>query len=89
MELLGLLRILSLPALGGRHAPNPIELGSLIAPEDVEVHRRIDCRSYDRCLDAAYRRHWRSFSCAACLVAAPACGETLDTAHAASLRPGA
>lgn len=30
------------------------------------VHRNVFCKHYDRCLDLALRRAWKSFSCERC-----------------------
>ncbi len=47
-------------------SPNPTALRCLVSDEDVDVHRSVCCTEYDRCLDAALRNAWRSWSCARC-----------------------
>jgi hypothetical protein len=33
---------------------------------EISVHRRDDCKNYDRCLNEASSKRWRSFSCLRC-----------------------
>ncbi len=33
---------------------------------EIALHRRDDCRFYDRCLNEASTKRWRSFSCLEC-----------------------
>jgi len=33
---------------------------------EITLHRRDDCRFYDRCLNEASTKRWRSFSCLDC-----------------------
>jgi hypothetical protein len=52
-------------------SPNPTELRSVLkAPGqgDIARHRRVYCVHYDRCLDLAIERLWRSWTCEHCLV---------------------
>lgn len=69
LEFLGLLTVLAGPDGAADEArPNPTALPWLIRPEEVEDHRSLACTFYDRCLDAALRRGWRSWSCQACRI---------------------
>ena len=34
----------------------------------VDEHRNLDCVRYDKCLDLAIKKNWRSFSCCRCSV---------------------
>jgi hypothetical protein len=65
IELLGLLTLLDergvvVPATG------PTELHQPCKPEEVGQRRSLWCPAYDRCLEAALGRRWRSWSCEAC-----------------------
>ena len=51
----------SLPVLG-----NPVACRRIVDPDDVDQIRRLDCRSYDRCLDLAVEEKWRGFHCREC-----------------------
>jgi hypothetical protein len=52
-------------------APSP-QPAHLCADGDVAAAaRRLDCRTYDRCLALAARRGWRGFHCRACRAYAP------------------
>jgi hypothetical protein len=90
VEFLGLLTLLARPGTsGGAAGPNPTPLASLISPDKVGEYRRLRCRFYDRCLDAALLRNWCSWSCRACALEAPCADPALDIDHAALLRPRA
>jgi len=69
-DALDLLCVLQLALVRGQSDrilhPNPTELATLVAPEQVEQHRNLSCDGYDECLDAACRGGWRSFTCARC-----------------------
>jgi len=34
----------------------------------VDKHRNLDCNRYEKCLDKAIRKNWRSFSCNRCSI---------------------
>lgn len=51
----------SLPIVG-----NPVPHAGTIDPDHVDGLRRIDCRSYDRCLDLADEQGWAGFHCNEC-----------------------
>jgi hypothetical protein len=90
LEYLGLLTVLERPGLPGHGArPNPTPLALLVQLGEVEKHRRLRCRHYGRCLDAALLRAWRSWTCRACGLAAPGTDPALDIDHAGALRPHA
>lgn len=60
----------SLPVLvrpPGMPIPNPLSLERELPLEVVDIHRRDDCIEYDRCLDLACAKGWRSFTCSHCL----------------------
>ena len=38
----------------------------LLSLSSVAKHRNLDCDRYDKCLNKAIRKNWRSFSCAKC-----------------------
>jgi hypothetical protein len=40
--------------------------GPFYLPEGEEVHRHLDCRNYESCLDFAANNRWPSFSCLSC-----------------------
>ncbi len=68
--------------------PNPTRLVSLIEHEDVEKHRSVCCAGYGDCLDAASRRHWKSWTCKSCeLFVLTREMRHAEMAHAAGLRP--
>jgi hypothetical protein len=50
-----------LPVIG-----NPVPHAGTIDPDQVDGLRRIDCRSYDRCLDLADEQGWPGFHCNEC-----------------------
>jgi hypothetical protein len=45
---------------------NPVACHRIADPDHVDQVRRIDCRSYDRCLDVATENEWRGFHCNEC-----------------------
>src|SRR6266540_3447275 len=45
---------------------NPVACHRITDPDHVGQVRRIDCRSYDRCLDVATENEWRGFHCNEC-----------------------
>lgn len=48
--------------------PCPTELELPIRNEhDVDAHRNLYCKQYDRCLDFSVQRGWASFSCHTCV----------------------
>jgi hypothetical protein len=51
----------ALPVLG-----NPVACHLTTDPDEAGSIRRIDCRSYDRCLDLAVESGWRGFHCKEC-----------------------
>jgi hypothetical protein len=51
----------SLPIVG-----NPVPHAGTTDPDQVDALRRIDCRSYDRCLDLADEEGWAGFHCNEC-----------------------
>jgi hypothetical protein len=83
-EYLGLLAVLTTNC-----DPNPTALPAPINPDDVGSHRRLECRFYDRCLDRALERAWRSWTCRACALEAVAADPALAPDHAALARPRA
>lgn len=40
--------------------------GPFYLAENEEVHRHLDCRNYESCLDFAANNRWPSFSCLGC-----------------------
>lgn len=68
LSLLDLLRLTTLRRLArpAAAAPNPTERLRLIPHEEVDRHRDLACGRYEVCLDAAYQRGWRSWSCVRC-----------------------
>jgi hypothetical protein len=46
--------------------PNPTRLGKLVDDPDVDSHRSLFCRWYDRCLDQAVEGNWASWTCEQC-----------------------
>jgi hypothetical protein len=50
-----------LPVIG-----NPVSCAGTTDPDQVTQLRRIDCRSYDRCLDLAVEQDWPGFHCNEC-----------------------
>jgi hypothetical protein len=66
LDLLALLALVSrrrgLPFDG--HGPTA--LASLVRPDEVPRRRSLACPEYDRCLDTAFRRGWRSWTCERC-----------------------
>jgi hypothetical protein len=50
-----------LPVVG-----NPVPCAATTDPDQVSQLRRIDCRSYDRCLDLAIDQDWSGFHCNQC-----------------------
>jgi hypothetical protein len=45
---------------------NPVSWARCIEPDNVPSVRRLDCRSYDRCLAHAEIRNWSGFTCNYC-----------------------
>lgn len=45
--------------------PSPLE-APIRSEEDVEKHRNLYCRLYDRCLDVSVAEGWASWSCGQC-----------------------
>lgn len=66
IDLLGLLKVVVVNEHAGVVRPNPTALDSLVEPDDVEQRRSLSCSEYDQCLDAAYRRDWKSWTCERC-----------------------
>jgi hypothetical protein len=46
----------------------PIELAMPSQPDDMGRLRSLWCPAYDRCLDAALLRKWRSWTCESCML---------------------
>ncbi len=46
--------------------PRPTMLAALIKENAVDEHRNLYCPQYARCLDAALRQDWDSWTCANC-----------------------
>lgn len=44
----------------------PVEWTTLRTCYQVDEHRRLDCRRYDRCLDYVEAKMWDGFSCSQC-----------------------
>jgi hypothetical protein len=44
-----------------------LQLKQVLDLDEVEMHRREDCKDYDECLDRASEGHWKSFSCFKCV----------------------
>ena len=42
------------------------KLDETLTESETLLHRKDDCESYDRCLDKAAIKRWRSFSCIEC-----------------------
>jgi len=67
IELLGLLDLLDPRGQEVTlRGAGPVELAEPCAPKDMGTLRSLWCPAYDRCLDTALRRRWRSWSCEAC-----------------------
>jgi hypothetical protein len=88
IELLGLLTLVARRADDGEtQDPGPSELGALCPLDEVLRRRSLWCPAYDRCLDTACRRGWRSWTCEQCtlfLETGPSCQPA--AANAASVR---
>jgi hypothetical protein len=42
------------------------KLDETLDPCEIFLHRKDDCKNYDRCLNDAATKRWRSFSCLEC-----------------------
>ena len=42
------------------------KLEQTLSDNEILLHRKEDCGNYDRCLDKAAIKRWRSFSCIEC-----------------------
>ncbi len=62
-----------------------IKLDETLDLDAIELHRRDDCKRYDKCLDDASIKRWRSFSCLDCQQFEPKDQETLPLRNASSL----
>ena len=40
----------------------------IISLSSAVEHRHLDCFRYDKCLDRAIKKNWKSFSCSRCAV---------------------
>jgi hypothetical protein len=65
IEMLGLLTLLDDRGVAWAGA-GPAELLQTCKPEEVGRRRSLFCPAYDRCLDAALGRRWRSWTCEEC-----------------------
>jgi hypothetical protein len=66
-EFLGLLSLVTPGRTRARPiGAGPTELTSPCALDDVAQKRSLWCPDYDRCLDTACERGWRSWSCELC-----------------------
>ncbi len=89
LKLLGLLELAAPHQRPGpAPSPNPTARASALKPEEVEQHRSLSCGEYDECLDAAFRRRWRSWTCERCkLFRLARYLGAMETGHEATLRP--
>lgn len=46
--------------------PRPKKCEEIRDPEHAPLVRKLQCRSYDACLDIAVARDWPSFTCVSC-----------------------
>lgn len=72
----------SLPVIArspGMPIPNPTQLERELTIDMVDAHRRDDCIEYDRCLDKACAKGWRSFTCIYCSAYIPTNGVNIST----------
>ena len=58
--------------------PNPVRLRRTLELREVDLHRRIGCVRYRRCLDHAIANAWISFTCVRCFGFRPRCDENFD-----------
>jgi hypothetical protein len=102
IELLGPLTLLDpRDPDGERVRAGPTELVKTCEAKEVGSRRSLWCPAYDRCLDAALQRRWRSWSCESCPLfplaspfrkreAVKACeGRPFERPTAGTLRPSA
>lgn len=54
--------------------PNPQRMAQIADPEKVPLYRRLDCRSYNRCLSVASDEGWPGFTCNDCQAHSPMSG---------------
>jgi hypothetical protein len=67
IELIGLLSLANrFQADGEARGAGPVELTAPSQPDDMGRLRSLWCPAYDRCLDAALLRKWRSWTCENC-----------------------
>jgi hypothetical protein len=67
IDLLGLLALVNRRREDGEaRGAGPLEMAAPCEPEDMGRLRSLWCPVYDRCLDEAHRRRWRSWSCESC-----------------------
>jgi hypothetical protein len=67
IELIGLLSLANrFQADGEARGAGPVELTAPSQPDDMGRLRSLWCPAYDRCLDAALQRRWRSWTCESC-----------------------
>lgn len=86
LDLLALLALV--PTSRSHRYAGPSPLGALLNADEVPRRRSLSCPEYDRCLDAAFRRGWRSWSCQGCaLQPLGATFRALETMRAGALRP--
>jgi hypothetical protein len=88
IELLGLLTLLARKEDGSARGAGPAERTAPCPLRDVERVRSLWCPAYDRCLDAAFRRGWQSWTCERCTLfpcARPS--RVMEGAGAAAARP--
>jgi hypothetical protein len=66
LDLLALLELVSRRRGRPFDGHGPTALVSLVRPDEVPRRRSLACPEYDCCLDTAYRRGWRSWTCERC-----------------------
>jgi hypothetical protein len=67
IELIGLLSLANrFQAHGEARGAGPVEMNTPCQPDDTGRLRSLWCPAYDRCLDAALLRKWRSWTCESC-----------------------
>ncbi|MCX7858213.1 MAG: hypothetical protein N2513_09620 [Deltaproteobacteria bacterium] len=44
----------------------PKKLNQALTLKEVDLHRNLECPSYDNCLEKAVLKNWASFSCEDC-----------------------
>jgi hypothetical protein len=65
---------------------NPVPHAGTVDPDQIDAIRRLDCRSYDRCLDVADEQGWPGFQCNECRGFEPPTAEEKRHSYLGALR---